>query len=386
MITTRAGEKYLQQYVPTKFEFTKDYWKAMHGKKATPIQKNKVDELRDIEKRAEDIANKITPFDFDSFKKKYLNADNSNKLSTVFNEYVNRLRNEGRVGTAVNYKCALVSIEKFKKDVLLSEITKGFLKDYESWMEKEGNSQTTIGMYVRALRAVINIAMASEDFKAQHYPFGKGGHKPPNGVGNKRWLSEETLEKLYNYSGTYEKAKDFWFFSYFACGMNFKDIARLRYSDIDTEKNIISYHRAKTIRTKKESLPIKVDYTEDMKRIVGEYGIPGNGYIFDILEENVSPEREMQLVQQFIHVTNNDLKEIAKYLKIQSFTTYSARHSWATIQMNEDLSTTAISKLLGHADTKTTESYLGSLNVKTIKLATANANSFKNKKAKVVSI
>jgi integrase/recombinase XerD len=59
-----------------------------------------------------------------------------------------------------------------------------------------------------------------------------------------------------------KKAKAFWFFSYACNGMNFKDIANLKYKDI--EGDVIKFHRAKTKRTKKKKDKTTVflnDYT-----------------------------------------------------------------------------------------------------------------------------
>lgn len=387
MITIKEKDRYIQSYIATEFESTKAAWKKMHSNRPELLE-NQRDELRAIEIRAADVAEKIVPFDVEKFKSKYNSKNNFKTIAGAFKGIISELHDEGRVGTIRFYSCAMVSLEKFKKDSLLSDVTIKFLKDYQRWMLDEGNSITTTGMHLRALRVVISRAITEGELDKDLYPFGKGKYSPPSGVGNKRWLEDETLAKLYNYDGPLQRAKDYWFFSYFANGMNFKDICRLKYTNIDTDKNIILYQRAKTERTKKEKEPIRVDYTEDLRRIVKEYGTGGkdDDYIFPILQKGITPEREMQLKDQFIHVTNNDLKEIAKYLKISPFTTYASRHSWAQLQMNSGLSTVAIGKMLGHADYKTTESYLGSLNVKTIKLASQNAASFKKPVAKVVNI
>jgi len=387
MITVKEGERYLQNYLPTEFEFTKAAWKKMHSNRPDVLE-NKLDELREIEKRASELAKKIIPFDLEKFKLKYNSKSNFKTLAGAFNSIIRELHEEGRVGTVRFYNCAMISLEKFKKGSLLPDVTTKFLKDYERWMETEGNSSTTVGMNLRALRVVINRAITDGELEKDLYPFGKGKYSPPRGSGNKRWLESETLAKLYNYSGEYRKAKDFWFFSYFANGINMKDICLLKYSNIDTEKNIISYQRQKTKRTKQDSEKIEFDYTEDLKRIIEEHGTGGkkDDYIFPILKKGINPEEEMKLKDQFIHVINNGLKKIAEDLKIKPFTTYSARHSWATMQRDTGTSAAEISEMLGHADIKTTQAYLGSLNVKALRKASENASSFKTQTAKVVNI
>ncbi len=58
---------------------------------------------------------------------------------------------------------------------------------------------------------------------------------------------------------------------------------------------------------------------------------------------------------------NERLKIIASDAGIEgSFTTYSIRHSWATIAKYMGISTEIISEALGHSSLKTTEIYLKS--------------------------
>jgi integrase len=56
---------------------------------------------------------------------------------------------------------------------------------------------------------------------------------------------------------------------------------------------------------------------------------------------------------------NNRLKIIARDAGIEAnFTTYTIRHSWATIAKYLGISTALISESLGHSSIKTTEIYL----------------------------
>jgi integrase/recombinase XerD len=380
-ITICVTHQRQRKYYNTGISLTaKDFDKIMTAERRSEADKKIYKKIRSAETKANDIIEKLPIFSFPQFEKLFIQKrEDVGTLVAAFDGYINELKSEGRIATATSYNSAKISLVKFRPGLLLSDITGKFLKDYEAWMIKQNRSYSSIGMYLRGLRAVINRSIKNGEFEGD-YPF--LNYEIPSGTGNKRWLPDEQIAALYNYTGEFERAKDYWFFSFFSCGMNPKDICRLKFSDIDTDKNIISYFRAKTIRTKKKKEKIQIDFTEDMKRIVAEYGTgkSGDNYIFPILQKGITPEREMQLKNQFVHVINNDLKEIAKELKIKPFTSYSSRHSWATVQQNEGLNIAAISKMLGHADAKTTESYLGSLNVKTIRQATENAAAFKKQK------
>jgi site-specific recombinase XerD len=81
--------------------------------------------------------------------------------------------------------------------------------------------------------------------------------------------------------------------------------------------------------------------------------------MFPVLNENLSPERERQLIKQLNDVINANMKTIAKSVGLNEVvTTYAARHSFATILQRSGASTEFISEALGHSNVKTTQSYL----------------------------
>jgi len=68
-----------------------------------------------------------------------------------------------------------------------------------------------------------------------------------------------------------------------------------------------------------------------------------------------------KVVENFIQITNKWLKRIGTELELPlKFTTYVARHSFATIQKNNGLSRDYLKESLGHASIATTELYLSS--------------------------
>ena len=67
----------------------------------------------------------------------------------------------------------LRSLENFKKNLKFTDITPSFLKKYERWMLDNGKSITTVGMYLRALRAIFN----QQNIDSKLYPFSKNNEK-----------------------------------------------------------------------------------------------------------------------------------------------------------------------------------------------------------------
>ena len=81
----------------------------------------------------------------------------------------------------------------------------------------------------------------------------------------------------------------------------------------------------------------------------------------------MSPDVERQVVQQLTKTINKYMKRVAMEIGLnKNVTTYTARHSFATILKYSGASVEYISEALGHAETKTTKSYLAGFDDKTI--------------------
>jgi integrase/recombinase XerD len=288
----------------------------------------------------------------------------NDSMNSAFKAKIKSLEIEGRAGTQVYYNCALTSIEKFAgENIQFVAINVDWLKRYEKSMLKKGCSYTTIGMYLRALRALMNDAKREDVIKESQYPFGKGKYEIPTGLGRKLALTLSQIKSIVNYTGNpvTEKYRDLWFFSYLCNGINFTDLIQLKYSNIQNGE--ISFLRAKTIRTSKVKKEIQATLTPEIKKIIKRWGNPGrrpDQYIFPYLKGQETPMEVRAIAQDIIHRTNDRLKEIGKALKIDHLSTYSARHSFATVLKRSGANIAYISESLGHADQKTTENYLAS--------------------------
>jgi integrase len=280
-----------------------------------------------------------------------------------------------------------VSLKKFVDDVSFTDITVAFLNDYENWLKAKNISKTTMGIYIRPLRTLFNEAIEDGIIKREKcYPFGKRKYRIPTSRNIKKALDLDEIKQIYYYkcdpkSESEQRAKDFWLFSYFANGMNPKDIATLQFKNINGD--FIVFERAKTDHhLRSDPKPISVYINEDMKEIMERWGNKiksHNNYIFPILEPGMSPLRQYDLIQLFVRSINDWMGRIAKNLGLnKKATTYVARHSFSTVLKRSGASTEYIQDALGHMDVKTTENYLGSFNTETIREYAARLTSFKN--------
>jgi integrase len=292
-----------------------------------------------------------------------------NSILSAFSNKIGMLTKDGRIGTSIWYSCAQKSIEKFikdkhkePKDLKFSDITKNWLNEYESYLLGEGRSYTTISMYMRALRAIIN---NSKDLisKAQ-YPFGEGKYEIPTGIGRKMALSLSQIGEVLKYPLVIDKDKmcrNLWFFSYLCNGINVNDMLRLKYSNI--HEGEIRFYRQKTIKTTNVKKEIAAILLPELEQIINNWGNsdrkPEN-YIFPFLHDGLTPTDEKRIIQNVTRMINERMQNIGKALGYGSISTYTARHSFATVLKRSGANIAFISESLGHTDLKTTENYLAS--------------------------
>jgi len=140
----------------------------------------------------------------------------------LFTLIYNQLMSTDQVGSAIMYNTVMNSLKAFHPKLTFDEITIEFLNRYENWMltntdpNKKGKSMTTVGIYLRHLRAVYNRGIGENIADKISYPFGRNKYVIPVGNNIKKALTLAEVGKIFNYqtvsSGWECRAKDFWCF------------------------------------------------------------------------------------------------------------------------------------------------------------------------------
>ena len=365
-IKIRVNFNRIRKYFSTGIDLTSDdFEQTFFGKRKTAIQKENKTKVEYFEKKASKVIDNLNVFSFDAFEIEFLDQRNTkNSVSFAFENYIKSLNLENRIGTAVSYGCAKTSIKKFNKSLTFAEVTPTFLKKYEHWMIENGRSITTVGIYLRSLRAIYNL----QNIDRSVYPFGNGKNKYsiPSGKNTKKALTIQEIGKIYSYeaepNSTKEMAKDYWLFLYLCSGMNVKDFCLLKWENIN--EKMLSYNRAKTERSQKESKKISVALKPESLEIIKKWGQPSinkDAYIFPHLNTKMDEVQKRSTYQVLTKIINKYVKQIAKEVEInKDVTTYYARHSFATVLKRSGAKIEMISELLGHSNVGVTESYLDS--------------------------
>jgi len=266
-----------------------------------------------------------------------------------------RLQKQNRIGTARNYRSALNSFKTFRngEDLLLGEVDAVLVEDYQSWLRAGGRAPNSVAFYMRILRAVYNRA-ADEELTQDRKPFRKvsiGIEKT-----RKRALPWGDIKQIKELNLAVDPplafARDIFIFLFLCRGMSFIDAAFLKKTDF--RDGIITYRRHKT----NQRLCIRI--VKQMQEIIDRYSNEGSPYVLPIIAHPGSNERRQY--ESALRRINNQLKRIGNMLHLRSsLTTYTSRHSWATIAKQRGIAIATISDALGHDSQLTTEIYLASI-------------------------
>jgi len=353
------------------FEFTIEEWERI---KQSKLRDNQLKMTRSllygVLERANKIIEKMEDFTFEEFEELFFGMRGDVKdVFSMLQEYIDSLKLEGRINTAMTYSSTKVAFEEFtgKKRLPFTEVTPKLLKNFEKKWLSDKKSITTVGIYMRSLRTIFNIAKSRNVISAKHYPFSKQKYQKPASVNVKKAIAKEDIKKNFHYKAqrlsAEHFAKDIWVFSYLCNGINLRDIARLKYEDIQGDS--IFFLRQKTIQTsrtkQKQISAVLIPETRSIIKTWGNKPEKPEQYIFPILEQGMSIEQEVERVRQAVKTTNKYLRKIAEKLELGiDITTYSARHSFATQLKTSGASTEFISESLGHSSLAVTENYLAS--------------------------
>lgn len=283
-------------------------------------------------------------------------------LAPYMAQVVEDLKRDKKHPAVHTYTCTLHSFMKFSggkgMPMPIKEVfTPGRLKEYELWMKQKELSLNSISTYMRTLRAVYNrlVPPGSADYNPKLFDdvYTKVESQ------TKRALTERQIGKLVctDFSTLPQELKSvlaYFLLMFLFRGMPFIDLVHLRKKDIRGNKIVYSRHktgRQITLCIPKEALPLIKEYKDRNADYI---------YLFPVLDARVKDDWEMyKCYQNALSNFNKALVTVAKILlpgvKISSYT---ARHTWATLAFHIGMPIGIISQALGHSSIRTTETYL----------------------------
>lgn len=294
-------------------------------------------------------------------------------LTAFMRERVENLKKEHRFGTAHVCNSTLNRILRFTKgqEMAFEDVTTEWLGFFEQELLNDGLLTNTLSTYARSLRATYNQAVYQGFAKETSHLFKHQCTKIVNGPS--RALTEEMLQSIIHQPDSplaqeTERARLFFVLLILLRGLAFVDLVYLRRCDL--VNGVIRIQRHKTgspLVISVETLAMTIiNYLADPN--------PDSLYLFPFLSGVKEPSFSMgeasqailvspvyQRYQSSLRTFNRHLELLPSLLGINAkLSSYTPRHSWATIAKYHKVDLKLISNAMGHSSVQVTEKYLKS--------------------------
>lgn len=290
-------------------------------------------------------------------------------------EHINRLIENGRPGNAASYRISLNSLIAFagRESISIRELTVKFINDWMAWIvehPRHGNhkdSRQAVRMYASSIRAMYNRAKREfndEEAGVIRIPFSPFNRveipRPP--LTRKRALTVDELKRLVAVpyrrntycpewrNDRFNLAKDVFMLSFLLMGMNAVDL----YNATDYSNGRITYQRTKTKNRRADRAEMSVKVEPEAIPLVEKYRDPKGERVFRF-------HRQYATHRVFNVMLNTGLKLVGDVIGVEDLEFYAARHSWATIAVNDvGIDKYTVHAALNHVDPamKVTDIYI----------------------------
>jgi integrase len=324
--------------------------------------------------KSERIFTSMKPFEKQKFRKLFFEEDEeefqSIMLSDLFDRFVQNYTNL-KPQTQKHFKYSKSVFETFNPGMSVTEVSAVFINRFVKERMESGVSQSAVNSNLRDLRRVINYFINEEKVipESYQYPFGKGGYSIQNFFPRKLVMTNSEIAsvielKEFN-SKQEEYARDIWEMLYRCNGINFADLLRMRWDNIQGEYLI--FFRKKTETTRKSNKKeIVVPLSPKLKDLIDKIGVKDSPFILGKLKDGYSDSMFENKNHKWKKIVNQRLDEISKRLNLSiPLRIKNARDSYAMTLRRAGVSKDNIGDMLGHSNSIVTEHYLGSMNPET---------------------
>lgn len=321
--------------------------------------------IKEYEKQIQRLEIMDIPVTFEN-----LFGQNGKRVNCSVGDYlkqtIERLETLGKYTSASKHRVLRSHLSRFRSlNIRFDEIDLTFLRDFELFLRKNNNANNSIATKFAIFKAAYNKALADGIFIQKVNPFAKYKVGSLWTRTRKRAITKGDIQKLMaleiepSHKTEYTLfAKDIFLFSYFTAGINFTDIATLRYGDIVDGRIYYSRHKTQKL--------LSFQLVPNSLQIIQKYSKTDHAkddYIFPILNRNVhrTPQQIFNRTHKVLAKINRELKVLGELIGLEiPLTTYVARHTFATVLKRSGVSVALISESLGHSDLSTTQIYLDS--------------------------
>lgn len=358
-VVIRFTHKTKVRFIPTTLYITKKDITASYKIKNANILDRCNDIIKEYKNRLSELSLEFNDIDIDTIVS-YIRQKKENK-GISFTEFASKWIEESTIKGVKNYKTALNALCSFvgRDNILCEEINVKTMKAFENALKDRPRAQS---LYPNCIKTMFNAAKEyynDEDNDIIRIKHSLDKYKPvEQNIAEKRALDVETIRRIFalpydnimvkGKSSRHDLALDCFRLSFCLMGMNSAD---LYYAD-RLEDSTIIYDRMKTKDRRRDKAEIQVKITDYINPLIEKY--KGKERVFNFYERFTNME-------SFNRAINIGLKEVGKELGIDKLQFYAARHSMATIAVNDvKISKYVVNDMLNHTDQslKITELYI----------------------------
>lgn len=272
--------------------------------------------------------------------------DNSNTFQVFADKVIQQMMEANRTGNAIIYKTAVNRMISYcGKDISFQELNYELLDQFNHHLITSGLKQNSVSNYFRSIRAIYNKAIKMKLIDRSFYPFHDFSIKSEKTA--KRAILRDDIIALKQIpletNSTAFKSLNYFMLSFYLRGISFTDLAYLTTNNLVDGR--IVYKRRKTHKN------YSIKLFPEAQSLFQQYNIDRNKYLLPILPNDVLEDslETKKIIRQFIKTTNKYLKRLSIEAGLSStITTYTSRHSFATIAKRLGYSNELIAEALGH--------------------------------------
>lgn len=274
---------------------------------------------------------------------------------------VQELRTNGQWGTAHIYRSAGNSFARFAgNETTFDDLTPELLKHYETYLREQDRSWNTVSTYMKVIKAVYNRAVDAgyakyvpRLFRHVHTSVRTERKKALDSSDARILLEQGERATSSPLPCDLERAKATMRLMFLLRGIPFVDLAYLRKSDI--QGDTLQYRRRKTGRHLNVTLP------PEAMRLVKMLSNSNDRspYLFPFLRSPEGSEEAYREYQCALRHFNRQLTALSRQSGCSAtLSSYTARHTWATMAYYCEIHPGIISEAMGHSSIAVTETYL----------------------------
>ena len=278
----------------------------------------------------------------------------NDEIISSFRQVITQIGPEVARSTLKNYVTAVNKLEKYLNETQPGQlttpynITPGQIKAHERWMLDSGMSPNYTALHMRNLRALINRInqRGNELFKDV---------RTQRCQTVKRAVSEDVIRQLrqirLDHRPKDNLARNIFLFCFFGMGIPLIDAVFMKKSQL--RNGVITYYRRKTRRM------VSVVVEDELQAVINALNTDDSSpYLLPILKNDSTAACEKEYRRFYLRYMRA-LHRLSDDLGLESYlTSYTQRHTWASIAYKYNGDVNTISQSLGHANANITSIYI----------------------------